>query len=72
MFVVPQHHLQSLKHQQQEQNSVSIRQNVQNEFDRAMIDVLNEADIDMYEKAKKYVGILQCYLTLRQGKREKC
>lgn len=73
MFLVPQQQLDSLKQQQQqEQNSGSIRQTVQNELDRAMIDVLKLPDIDMYEKAKKYSNILQRYLSMvRQGEREK-
>ena len=44
----------------------------QNELDKAMIDVLNLPDTDVYEKAKKYAGILQRYLALtKQNQLEK-
>lgn len=75
MFLVPQHQLGLVKqqpHYKQQDQRESIRQAVQNELDRAMIDVLNQPDTDMYEKAKKYSVILQRYLAVvRQGEREK-
>lgn len=72
MFLVPQHQLELLKRQQQQHNTGSIRQAAQNELDKAMVDVLQLPDLDMYEKAKKYAGILQRYLSLGQhGQHEK-
>lgn len=57
--------------QWQDQNSWSTRHAVQNELDRAMIGVLQLPDTDVYEKAQKHAGILQQYLLMRQGEREK-
>jgi len=55
-----------------DQRQGSIRQSVENDLDRAMNDVLEKPDTDVYEKAKKYAGILQRYLNyVRQGEREK-
>ena len=73
MFLVPQHQLDTLKHPQQyDQHTKSIRQTAQNELDKAMTDVLNLPDTDVYEKAKKYAVILQRYLVLtKQNELEK-
>lgn len=72
MFLVPQHQMDSLKPSLHDQRPGSIRQSVENDLDRAMSDVLKQPDTDMYEKAKKYAGILQRYLAVvRQGEREK-
>ena len=73
MFLVPQHQLDALKQPHQyDQNNKSIRQTAQNELDKAMTDVLNLPDTDVYEKAKKYAVILQRYLVLtKQNKLEK-
>lgn len=72
MFLVPQHQLDLIKQQQQQQQTGSIRQQSQNELDKEMLHVLQDSDVDVYEKAKKYSDILQRYLTLvRQGAREK-
>lgn len=49
MFVVPQH--------QKHQNTETIGQTAQNELDKAMVEVLQRNDIDVYEKATKYSSI---------------
>lgn len=70
MFLVPQHQLDLLK--QPPQHTGNIRQQAQNDLDKEMLQVSQESDIDVYEKAKKYSDILQRYLALvRQGAREK-
>jgi len=72
MFLVPQQQLDALKHPMHDQRHGSIRQTVENDLDRAMNDVLEKPDTDVYEKAKKYSGILQRYLNyVRQGERDK-
>lgn len=72
MFLVPQHQLDALKQPQQYEQNRSIRQTAQNELDKAMTDVLNLPDTDVYEKAKKYAGILQRYLVMtKQNELEK-
>lgn len=76
MFLVPQHQIELLKQQQQqhqhEPQPSSIRRSVQNELDRAMTEVLEQPDTNVYEKAKKYASILQRYLAVvRQGEQEK-
>ena len=73
MYLVPQQQLAALQHHQStDPQSVSLRQSVQNELDRAMSDILNQSDIDVYEKAKKYSSVLQKYLNLvKLGAREK-
>lgn len=53
MFVVPQH--------QKHQNTETMGQTAQNELDKAMVEVLQRNDIDVYEKATKYSSILQRY-----------
>ena len=65
MFLIPHQQLELLKQQQQQQHPMqnpSIRQEAANELDKSMIDVLNQDDTDLYEKAKKYARILQRYL----------
>ena len=72
MFLVPQHQLDALKQLQQYEKNRSIRQTAQNELDKAVTDVLNLPDTDVYEKAKKYAGILQRYLVMtKQNELEK-
>lgn len=72
MFLVPQQQLDALKHTMPDQRQGSIRQSVENDLDRTMSEVLEKPDTDVYEKAKKYAGILQRYLNfVRQGEREK-
>lgn len=53
MFLVHQQQLGSFKQlQQQQQNTWSIREAALNELDKAMVDVLQLPDLDMYEMAK--------------------
>lgn len=60
-----------LNHQQQ-QHTGSVRHVAQNELDKAMVEVLQLPDLDVYEKAKKYSAILQRYRSLvKQGMSEK-
>lgn len=71
MFLVPQHQLDMLNHQQQ-QHTGSVRHVAQNELDKAMVEVLQLPDLDVYEKAKKYSAILQrCRSLVKQGMSEK-
>ncbi|KAK2920582.1 hypothetical protein Q8A73_000067 [Channa argus] len=72
MYLIPRHQLDALKQHQQNQNTGSIRQSVENEIDKAMANILSLPDTDLYEKAKKYSSVLQRYLSLvKQSDREK-
>lgn len=51
MFLIPQHQLDMLNHQQQ-QHTGSVRHVAQNELDKAMVEVLQLPDLDVYEKLK--------------------
>lgn len=67
MYLVPQHQLDKLK----QSTDVSIRRAAQTELDKEMAEVLDSPGNDMYDKAKKYAGILQRYLSLvKQDARE--
>ena len=68
MYLVPQHQLDALK---QPYPRESVRQTAENALDKAIEEVLNTPDTDLYEKAKRYGSVLQRYLSLvKQGQRE--
>ena len=73
MFLVPQHELDKLKHQSHTQSlDTPIRNIAENELDGEIQKLLATPGMDIHEKAKKYSGVLQRYLSfVRQGANEK-
>jgi hypothetical protein len=68
MYLVPQHQLDALKHNQPRE---SVRQTAENDLDKDIATVLNTPDTDLYAKAARYGAVLQRYLSMiKQGQRE--